>query len=405
MTLDSSKPKLSYGAVGGIYPYGALESGAELDDLSVNQGYQSSASANGDSKGLIRSVRFLGGDASVSSEIVNMSKNLIGCGVLSLSGGIAMYSNSPRALISASFWIVILGAIFGYFCLLIGKVCKITKSVTYRECWENSMGDKGALAVSFVYALKPAMASLALSTILSQTLQSLLKTGGIDVSRIETLLFVTVICILPLCLLKNLHVLAPFSALGTAGSIVTAVAMLIRYLDGSYQEGGLYFDDIPAALQPSFGDRNMSWSGSSLPYVCMLFEAYVMHYNSPRFYSELKDPTIPRFAIVVGTSFGFSAVINIIIASSGYLTFGGSCDGYILNNYSPQDPLATLSRLAIAVSTLLSYPIAFMGYRDGILVRNQIYLNSIARITYSLTAFSSLVFRMYWLCHRNGIPV
>jgi amino acid permease len=376
MILDSSKPKVSYGAVGGVDPYGALESEAELVDLSET-----------------RSVRFLGGDATISSEIVNMSKNLIGCGVLSLSGGIAMYSNSPRAVLSASFWIVILGGIFGYFCLLIAKVCKITKSVTYRECWENSMGDKGALAVSFVYALKPAMANLAYSTILSQTLQSLLKTGGIDVSRIEALLFVTIIGILPLCLLKNLNVLAPCSVLGTAGSIATAVAMSIRYLDGSYQEGGLYFGDIPAALQPSFGERNMAWSGSVLPYVCMLFEAYVMHYNSPRFYSELKDPTVPRFAIVVGTSFGFSAVINIVIASTGYLTFGGSCDGYILNNYSPQDNLATLCRLAVAVSTLLTYPIVFMGYRDGVLVRNEICFNRIApRIThpfihYSLTAF------------------
>src|SRR4051794_18915482 len=35
------------------------------------------------------------GKASIPSEIVNMSKNLIGCGVLSLSGGIAMYSDSP----------------------------------------------------------------------------------------------------------------------------------------------------------------------------------------------------------------------------------------------------------------------------------------------------------------------
>jgi len=38
-----------------------------------------------------------------------------------------------------------------------------------------------------------------------------------------------------------------------------------------------------------------------------------------------------------------------------------------LNNYSPQDPLATASRLAIGLSTLLTYPLVFIGFRDGVL--------------------------------------
>ena len=66
-------------------------------------------------------------------------------------------------------------------------------------------------------------------------------------------------------------------------------------------------------------------------------------------------------------SFGLSAAIFITIACAGYLTFGAHCDGFILNNYSPHDPLATLSRLAIAFSTLLTFPLAFIGFRDGVL--------------------------------------
>lgn len=51
----------------------------------------------------------------------------------------------------------------------------------------------------------------------------------------------------------------------------------------------------------------------------------------------------------------------------GYLTFGGNCSGYILNNYSVNDRLATICRVAIAFSILFTYPITFMGFRDGIL--------------------------------------
>lgn len=42
-------------------------------------------------------------------------------------------------------------------------------------------------------------------------------------------------------------------------------------------------------------------------------------------------------------------------------------DSFILNNYSPNDPLAIISRLAVGISTLTAYPIVFHGVRDGVL--------------------------------------
>lgn len=60
----------------------------------------------------------LSGTATIASEVANMTKNLIGGGVLSLSGGIALYANNPVAAYSAIYWVCILGAVFGYFCLL-----------------------------------------------------------------------------------------------------------------------------------------------------------------------------------------------------------------------------------------------------------------------------------------------
>ena len=218
------------------------------------------------------SVRSVGGNASIPSEIANLSKNLIGCGVLSLSNGIALYADNPRAVFSATLWIVLLGAIFGYFCILIAKVCRMTASATYRECWEDSVGSRGALAVSLVNAIKPGLANLAYCAILSQTFQSLLETAGWNVSRVGSLLLITVLFLLPLCLLKNLNVLAPFSALGITGIVLTAGVMMVRYLDGSYQPGGQYYSDIPKEMQPEFGDRNNSWSLQAAPLLCMVYE-------------------------------------------------------------------------------------------------------------------------------------
>ena len=90
-------------------------------------------------------------------------------------------------------------------------------------------------------------------------------------------------------------------------------------------------------------------------------------YNAPRFYTELKGRTLPRFGIAVSHSFAIAGLLYAGIASFGFLTFGGNSAGFILNNYSPHDPLATISRLAVGLSTLVAYPIVFMGVRDGVL--------------------------------------
>lgn len=50
----------------------------------------------------------------------------------------------------------------------------------------------------------------------------------------------------------------------------------------------------------------------------------------------------------------------------GFLTFGGSSSGYILNNYATTDRLATVARVAVASSLVFSYPLCFVGLRDGI---------------------------------------
>ncbi|KAL7571027.1 hypothetical protein ACA910_003746 [Epithemia clementina (nom. ined.)] len=313
------------------------------------------------------SIRDFSGQATVASEIATISKNLIGGGVLSLSGGIAICANAPRAIGPAAMWILFLGFVFGYYCWLIGKLCKLTGQVTYRELWQSTVGDRGRLAVPLVNALKAGLGNLGYSAILSQTGVSLCAALGFNVSRIASLFAVTIVMVLPLCLLKNLHVLSPFSVLGTAGILVTVIAMTVRYLDGSYQPGGQFYSHLEPAFVPSFGVINGAWSLHVLPFVCMCFEAYVMHYNSARLYAELKNTSLSRFGGVVGGSFGFTAAVYIAIASIGFLTFGSNSSGYILNNYSSLDPLATLCRVMVAFSTLTSYPIVFMGFRDGML--------------------------------------
>ena len=66
----------------------------------------------------------VGGTASVSSEIFNLVKTIVGVGVLSLPSGIAAFGNNPSAAVPALGLIAIIGILSGFGFSTIGRVCK-----------------------------------------------------------------------------------------------------------------------------------------------------------------------------------------------------------------------------------------------------------------------------------------
>jgi len=251
---------------------------------------------------------------------------------------------------------------------LIGRVCADTGARSYREAWEKTVGSSTSWMPAASSTFNCFIANLAYSMILADTFKNLLSGFGMEISRQNVLFGITLIVLIPLCLMKNLSSLAPFSLLGIMGMAYTILAMGIRYFDGSYGTDGKFLVDVAENLKPSFGDNGASavMSPKSLILICMLSTAYMAHFNAPKFYIELKDNTIKRYNAVVTSSFGISIAIFIGIAALGFLTFGSASDGLILNNYSNKDSLMSWSRIAVAISIVFSYPLVFVGTRDGI---------------------------------------
>lgn len=106
--------------------------------------------------------------------------------------------------------------------------------------------------------------------------------------------------------------------------------------------------------------------------VSMLATAFLAHYNAPKMFKELTTPEdgsskVSRFNLVVAGAFGLAAVLCGSIMSAGFLTFGGSAQGLILNNYATGDTLAFIARIGIGLSIIFSYPLNFVGLREGVL--------------------------------------
>jgi Transmembrane amino acid transporter protein len=216
--------------------------------------------------------------ATIPNEVFNLVKAIVGVGVLSLPAGVAAFGSAPGAFVPAGILIAVIGVLSGFGFQLIGKVCAYTGAKSYREAWAKTVGEGSSWIPAVSTTCKTFLACLAFSMVLADTFSSLLETP-----RNETLMGVTLLILLPLCLMKNLKSLAPFSLVGVLGMAYTALAMTLRWLDGSYvmvgdTQQGQFISQLAGNLRPRFGNLGMKsvFSPNALILVCMLSTAYMV---------------------------------------------------------------------------------------------------------------------------------
>jgi amino acid permease len=294
----------------------------------------------------------------------------MGAAIFTLPAGIAGFSNSPHAIVPTTFLLAVLGGLSAYCFSLIGRVCAYVPggATSYKEAWTKSVGESSSWIPNTASLLTTLQAIVSYSIVLSSTIPKLLGVVGISsVTRRMALLGVTGLVLLPLCLLKSLSALAPFSLVGITGILYTAIAMTIRFLDGSYHPGGIFFVNPGPSAIPRFGTHLDLLSPTLFLLASKIGNAFMAHYQAPTMYKELQNNTIPRFQKVVGTSYLLVFGIYTWITCMGYRTFGADSQGFILNSYSTQDHLLSASRFAIFVSLLFSFPLTFNGFRQNVL--------------------------------------
>lgn len=92
---------------------------------------------------------------------------------------------------------------------------------------------------------------------------------------------------------------------------------------------------------------------SSFPVIVF---AYTCHQNMFSILNEIADNTHFRTTSVVISSIGIAAFIYILVAITGYLSFGNELGGNIVAQYAPSVS-ATIGRAAIVVLVMFSYPL------------------------------------------------
>jgi amino acid permease len=104
--------------------------------------------------------------------------------------------------------------------------------------------------------------------------------------------------------------------------------------------------------------RVVHWAGaiqtlSSFPVIVF---AYTCHQNMFSILNEISNNSYARTTAVVVVSNGTAAAIYILVAITGYLSFGNDIGGNIVAQYAPSVS-ATIGRAAIVVLVMFSYPL------------------------------------------------
>eukprot|EP00981_Chlorochromonas_danica_P013091 scaffold5788_cov159-Ochromonas_danica.AAC.7 len=325
-----------------------------------------SASSSASTASTASTPALSGGSATIAASVFNLAKTIIGAGVLSLPYGIAAFTDSKAALAPAIALLVVMGAISAYGYSSIGKACAAHKATSFSEVWSKAVSPRTGSLLNGIIIFKTFFACLAFSIIIGDSFSSIFKSWSLPEAfsqRNNALLILTISVLLPLSLLRKLDALKYTSILGLLGTLYTAGFMTKRFYDGSYRKGGEFFEELET--KPYFDSRPLLWSDPRL--FC---------------FAELKNATVGRFQTVTALAFAVAVIVNVAIAALGFLSFGGSTLGLVLNNYSSRDQLATAGRVAIALGLLCSYPLAFAVLRDSVLETLPLSLRS--RLFYPL---------------------
>lgn len=320
-----------------------------------------------------------GNSCSIPMASFNLIKGAVGSGVLSLPAGVAAIGDLKSAIVPATSILFTLGAISAYTFHLLGRLTVVAnnestdssseaKFTSIGQLWEKEVGASSSWLVSAAIFLTCFGTCLAYSITLGDTFTSLAQTfriSGVFATRRVNIVAISLLGVYPLSCLKSLAALAPVSLTGIVGILITCAVMTIRALPGgaysSTAASGAtnYLASLPFNLRPSFGSVGLRSPKSLLILSSMTATAFLVHMAGPEVYQTLQNPTLSRFGKLSAIGFGSTALISAFMMIVGFLTFGGSCKGMILNNYSTLDAGATLCRIMMGVSLLGSY--AFLG--------------------------------------------
>ena len=344
----------------------------------------------------IKALHLRGGSTSVLETAANIFTDIVPAGMLPIASGLAIASNSlpTKAARTVAVGIIVFFSVVAHRTLVLIAEAIEASGVepSLSGVWESSPVLGGVKTVWLVDAsialltfgcclyymcfigdlLSAAAAGMLPSSSRSSSGVCIDQTTQMPWTRRRSthIVAASVGVLLPLCLLRDLSLLAPFSFVGVAACAYCTAFIDKRAMDGSYADGGRY-DRYLRDEGHATGLRQRPhgpWAlRKELPLINIISVAFLAHYNGHAYYAALRDRSVARFSNAASIALAGAVAVYTCAGLAGHACFGEASDCMALNNYARADPAAAAARLAMGVSLLASFPLMFSGLRSSLL--------------------------------------
>ncbi|CAN9261745.1 unnamed protein product [Alternaria alternata] len=290
------------------------------------------------------------------SAFMNMANSIIGAGIIGQP-----YAIRNAGLLTGTALLIGLTVVVDWTIRLIVINSKLSGTDSFQATVQHCFGKSGLIAISLAQWVFAFGGMVAFCVVVGDTIPRVLDSMFPSLADMSFLWLLTnrraimILLILgisfPLSLYRDISKLAKASGL----ALVSMTIIIVTVVTQAFR--------VPAESKGQLRGSLIIRSGIFEAIGVIAF-AFVCHHNSLLIYGSLRKPTIDRFTRVTHYSTSISLVACLVMALSGYLTFGDKTLGNVLNNFPNDNLMVNIARLCFGLNMLTTLPLEAFVCRE-----------------------------------------
>ena len=300
-------------------------------------------------------AKAVGGKASQMASALNLGNTVAGAGLLLLP-----FAVSQQGWLLGGLMLSLAGFLASYSMRLITVAAAKAQVFSFKQLAIVSMGRGGAFLVDAIISVYTLGSGIAYMVLLSRLIPfCVYEVTGVVVPRVQSLVAVWTLLLVPLSLLKDMRALRFTSAAALVILLYTVGLLVVNFLVGSGGRG--HKSIVPISSDPL----------SIFLAMPIMSVSFTGHYLVAPMYYELQNRSVHRMRRVIKNAMSGVYLLYIVAAMSGYLAFGEHIQGDVLEAFG-ELPILSLKGATVMVAragmvfvVAFSFPLIFFGCRSA----------------------------------------
>ncbi|RMZ81003.1 hypothetical protein DV738_g2492, partial [Chaetothyriales sp. CBS 135597] len=293
----------------------------------------------------------------LASAVMNMANSIIGAGIIGQP-----YAFKQAGMLTGILLLIVLTITVDWTIRLIVINSKLSGTDSFQGTMQHCFGRSGLIAISVAQWAFAFGGMVAFCIVVGDTVPHVLEAVIPNLRNMPFLWLLSdrqaIIIIFtlgiswPLSLYRDIAKLAKASTLALISMLVILVTVVTQ--------GPRVDAELKGGIKSSLFINSGVFQA-----IGVISFAFVCHHNSLLIYGSLEKPTIDRFTTVTHYSTFASLVACLVMALTGFLTFGDKTKGNVLNNFPSQGfIMVQIARLCFGLNMLTTLPLECFVCRE-----------------------------------------